>query len=199
VSVNAARWLVPQRRGTRRSWVEVDQGKKYPTQFEEKFGVTSWRPYQVVIELHDPKRKMNPYRIAGAICYDATDISLAADLRDVSHMFVVTAMNRDVKTFDNMVSALRYHMYQHVLIANTGEFGGSTAQAPYQKEHDRLIAHVHGNHQIAISLFDVDLNHFGPELTALRPEIIKTDPDKLQQKKFGKTKPAGLKRKSVKP
>ncbi len=195
-SVNAARWLVPQRRGTRRSWVEVDQGKKYPTQFEKKFGVTPWRPYQVVIELHDTKAKGDLYRIAGAICYDATDISLAADLRDVSHMFVVTAMNRDVKTFDNMVSALRYHMYQHVLIANTGEFGGSTAQAPYQKEHDRLIAHVHGNNQIAISLFEVDLNHFGPELTALRPEGSKVEPEKAPKQKYGKTKPAGLTRKA---
>lgn len=198
VPVNAARWLVPQRRGTRRSWIEVDQGKEYPTQFEKMFGVTSWRPYQVVIELHDPKGKGEPYRIAGAICYDATDISLAADLRDVSNMFVVTAMNRDVKTFDNMVSALRYHMYQHVLIANTGEFGGSTAQAPYQKEHDRLIAHVHGNNQIAISLFEIDLNHFGPELTALPPEKSKVEPDKAQQQKFGKTKPAGLRRKPEK-
>ena len=196
--VNAARWLVPQRRGTRRSWVEVDQGKKYPTQFEKKFGVTPWRPYQVIIELHDTKAKGSPYRIAGAICYDATDISLAADLRDVSHMFVVTAMNRDVKTFDNMVSALRYHMYQHVLIANTGEFGGSTAQAPYQKEHDRLIAHVHGNNQIAISLFAVDLNHFGPELTALRPESSKVEPEAAPKQRYGKTKPAGLKRKPVK-
>lgn len=196
-SVNAARWLVPQRRGTRRSWVEVDQGKKYPTQLEKKYHVTPWRPYQVVIELRNSGTNQPPYRIAGAICYDATDISLAADLRDVSHMFVVTAMNRDVKTFDNMVSALRYHMYQHVLIANTGEFGGSTAQAPYEKEHDRLIAHVHGNHQIAISLFEVDLNHFGPGLTALRPESSKVEREGAPKQRYGKTKPAGLKRKPV--
>ncbi len=43
-------------------------------------------------------------------------------------------MNKDVKTFDGVVAALRYHMYQHVLIADVGEYGGSTAQAPYDKE-----------------------------------------------------------------
>ena len=77
--------------------------------------------------------------------YDATDISLAADLKDESHMFMVAAMNKDVKTFDSMVSALRYHMYQHVLIVNSGEFGGSTAQAPYDQEHKRLVSHVLGS------------------------------------------------------
>lgn len=189
--VNAARWLVPQRRETRRSWVEVDQGKWNLTDLEEKYNVKQWRPYQVVIELRDRSGMRPPYRIAGAICYDATDISLAADLRDVSHMFVVAAMNKDVKTFDSMVSALRYHMYQHVLIANSGEFGGSTAQAPYEKEHERLISHVHGNHQIAISLFEVDMNHFGPDLTALPPE---KDSEKNPKLRYGKTPPAGLKR-----
>jgi len=183
--VNAARWLVPQHRGGRRSWVEVDQGKFHLTEMELEYDFKSWRPYQVVIELRDGKECR--YRIAGAICYDATDIALAADLRDVSHMFVVVAMNKDVKTFDSMVSSLRYHMYQHVLIANSGEFGGSTAQAPYDKEHRRLLSHVHGNQQIAISLFEVDMDHFGPKLLAKTP-------GELSGERIGKTPPAGLKR-----
>lgn len=192
--VNAARWLVPQRRGGRRSWVEVDQGKWHVTKLEEKYQIRPWRPYQVVIELRDSSRSAPYYRIAGAICYDATDISLAADLRDVSHMFVVAAMNKDVKTFDSMVSALRYHMYQHVLIANSGEFGGSTAQAPYDKEHQRLISHVHGNQQIAISLFEVNMDHFGPSLLALQSSESKSN---LATERIGKTPPAGLKRNSL--
>jgi len=131
--INAARWLVPQRRGGRRSWVEVDQGKWHLTSDEEALGVAQWRPYQVVIEL---RWKDEPgYRISGAICCDATDIALAADLKDESHMVVVAAMNKDVKTFDSMVAALRYPMYQHVLIVNSGEFGGSIAQAPNELEH----------------------------------------------------------------
>lgn len=191
--VNAARWLVPQRRGGRRSWIEVDQGKWHVTKLEDKFNVKPWRPYQVVIELRDGSNSESYYRIAGAICYDATDISLAADLRDISHMFVVAAMNKDVKTFDSMVSALRYHMYQHILIANSGEFGGSTAQAPYDKEHQRLISHVHGNQQIAISLFEVDMSHFGPRLQALPPSDA-TTPTPSSSERIGKTPPAGLKR-----
>lgn len=189
--VNAARWLVPQRRGGRRSWVEVDQGKWHVTKLEDEYQIRPWRPYQVVIELRDGSGREPPYRISGAICYDATDISLAADLRDVSHMFVVAAMNKDVKTFDSMVSALRYHMYQHVLIANSGEFGGSTAQAPYDKEHQRLISHVHGSQQIAISLFEVDMDHFGPRLLACHSSVSKSDPS---MERIGKTPPAGLKR-----
>lgn len=186
--VNVGRWLVPQRRGGKRSWIEVDQGKWNLTEPETKLKVKPWRPYQVIIELRD--NNQDPYRIAGSICYDATDISLAADLRDVSHMYVVAAMNKDVKTFDSMVGALRYHMYQHVIVANTGEFGGSTAQAPYDQEHHRLIAHVHGSRQVAISLFEVDVNHFGPKLLA-RPSGKRK---KSVGTRMGKTPPAGLNR-----
>ena len=187
--VNAARWLVPQRRAGRRSWVEVDQGKWHLTAEEGGLGVHSWRPHQVVIELQS--RGERPYRISGAICYDATDLALAADLRDETHMFVVSAMNKDVKTFDSMVSALRYHMYQHVLIANCGEYGGSTAQAPYDKEHKRLISHVHGGNQLAISIFDVEMDDFGPALRAAAPPVpvMKEVFDRI-----GKTRPAGLDR-----
>ena len=187
--VNAARWLVPQRRGGRRSWVEVDQGKWHLTTDEIALGISQWRPYQVVIELEDGRGL--PYRISGAICYDATDLALAADLRDETHMFVVAAMNKDVKTFDSMVSALRYHMYQHVLIANCGEYGGSTAQAPYDAEHKRLIAHAHGENQLSISIFDLEMDDFGPALKAAEPPIgVK---NKVRER-IGKTPPAGLRR-----
>jgi hypothetical protein len=81
-------------------------------------------------------------------------------------------------------------MYQHVIVANTGEFGGSTAQAPYDQEHHRLIAHVHGSHQVAISLFEVDVDHFGPKLLAV-PNGTKK---KKVEARMGKTPPAGLNR-----
>lgn len=186
---NMARWLLPQHRGGRRSWVEVDQGKWHLTEDEIGLGVTPWRPYQVIIELNIAGE--SPYRISGSVCYDATDIALAADLRDETHMFIVAAMNKDVKTFDSMVSALRYHMYQHVLIANTGEFGGSTAQAPYSQEHQRLVSHSHGAQQIAISIFDINIDDFGPKLNAAKPGVKVT---KTVTERIGKTRPAGLSR-----
>jgi hypothetical protein len=71
-------------------------------------------------------------------CYDATDLDLVAYLRGKSDIFLVAALNQDVQTFDNMVAALHFHMYQPVVLANSGEFGGSTAQAPLPK-HERLI------------------------------------------------------------
>ncbi|SDG74658.1 Reverse transcriptase (RNA-dependent DNA polymerase) [Paraburkholderia phenazinium] len=188
--VNAARWLVPQRRGGRRSWVEVDQGKMFPTPEETVLGVKPWRPHQVIIELRSHNTVL--FRMSGAVCYDATDLRLAADLRDESHMFVVTAMNRDVKTFDSMVGMLRYHMYQHVLIANSGEFGGSTAQAPYEKEYERLIAHSHGSKQMSVNIFDINIDHFGPGLQAAETKLVTIG---AKKQRIGKTPPAGLNRK----
>ncbi|MNY63318.1 hypothetical protein D3C86_2002580 [compost metagenome] len=82
-------------------------------------------------------------------------------------------------------------MYQHILIANIGEFGGSTAQAPYDKEHRRLISHSHGSEQIAISIFDVRMEDFGPELEAANPGITRMQPVTTR---IGKAPPAGLKR-----
>lgn len=143
----------------------------------------------MVIELCNGDER--PFRISGAICYDATDLALAADLRDETHMFVVAAMNKDVKTFDSMVSALRYHMYQHVLIANCGEYGGSTAQAPYDLEHKRLISHVHGGNQLSIMVIDVSVDDFGPMLNAAAPPV--TVRRKVKER-LGKTPPAGLAR-----
>ncbi|HCF2462964.1 TPA: RNA-directed DNA polymerase [Pseudomonas aeruginosa] len=193
-SINAARWLVPQMRAQGRSWIQVDQGKFHLTREERTLGISSWRPYQVVIELHDPLSSISgPYRLTGSICFDATDLALAADLRDESHMYVVSAMNKDVKTFDGMVAALRYHMYQHILIANIGEYGGSTAQAPYDQEHRRLISHSHGNEQLAISVFDVRMQDFGPELQAAHPGITRV---KEVTERIGKFPPAGLNRRA---
>ncbi|KUP03193.1 hypothetical protein AR274_19245 [Stenotrophomonas maltophilia] len=114
-------------------------------------------------------------RIAAAICYDATDLDLVADLRDRSDMFLVAALNQDVQTFDNMVAALHFHMYQPVVLANSGEFGGSTAQVPLPK-HERLIAHVHGNQQVAVSVFEVDPSLFKSTASAKAPKALKTPP-----------------------
>jgi len=190
--INAARWLVPQRHAGRRSWIEVDQGKFNLTPEERRLGIRPWRPYQVVIELLDSGRAIErSYRVTGSVCFDATDLSLASDLRNESHMYVVAAMNKDVKTFDGMVAALRYHMYQHVLIANIGEFGGSTAQAPYEKEHKRLMSHSHGGNQLAVSVIDVRLEDFGPELETALPAVAKM---KEVKERIGKAPPAGLDR-----
>lgn len=157
-TVNKARWFIPDYRESGRQWIIRDQGKQHMTSGEEKLGVTGHRPCQHLIEVRgDPE---GPFRLTGAICYDATDIKLAADLKEKTDLFVICAHNKDVNTFDNMASALHYHMYQHVVISNIGEFGGSTIQAPFKQPYDRLISHVHGVGQISINTADIDLAAF---------------------------------------
>ncbi|MFT5636635.1 MAG: hypothetical protein ACI89T_002104 [Cognaticolwellia sp.] len=170
--VNIARWFIPDYRESGRQWVVRDQGKENMTLPEQKMGITGYRPCQHIIKVHG--HPDGPFSLTGAICYDATDIRLAADLRDKTDLFVIAAHNKDVNTFDNMASALQYHMYQHVVISNIGEFGGSTIQAPYKEPYDRLISHVHGVGQIAISTADIDLAAF--KRTAKKYKEVKTKP-----------------------
>tara|TARA_R110001583_G_scaffold72800_1_gene203373 strand:- start:8268 stop:11978 length:3711 start_codon:yes stop_codon:yes gene_type:complete len=156
--INKARWFIPDYRKSGRQWIIRDQGKCFMTKPEKGMGITGYRPCQHLIQLVDHPE--GPFTLTGAICYDATDIKLAADLRGKTDLFVIAAHNKDVYTFDNMAAALQYHMYQHIVISNIGEFGGSTIQAPYKEPYDRLIAHSHGSNQISISMADIDLAAF---------------------------------------
>lgn len=151
---------------------KIYQGKHNVTKGEEKWGINKYRPYQVVIDL---KLKSGNCKISGSICYDATDINLAADLKNITDTYIVAAMNKDVPTFDNMASALSYHMYQPVILVNTGEYGGSTVQAPYSG-YEKLIAHLHGNKQLGISIFDISPNDFKHVKEATLPKKRKTPP-----------------------
>jgi hypothetical protein len=174
--VNTARWFIPDYRDTGRQWIIRDQGKAFPTRIEKELDVVGYRPCQHIIELRGISE--GPFKITGAICYDATDLNLAADLKGKTDLFVVVAHNKDVRTFDTMASALHYHMYQHVVVVNKGEFGGSTIQAPYTANFDKMISHSHGGGQISINVADLDLAAF-------------RRPDKVEYKEV-KTKPAGL-------
>lgn len=158
IRINKGRWFIPDYRNTGRQWIIRDQGKGFMTVSEKSMKVSAYRPCQHLIKLVGHPE--GPFTISGAICYDATDIKLAADLRDKTDLFVIAAHNKDISTFDNMAAALQYHMYQHVVISNIGEFGGSTIQAPYKEPYDKLIAHSHGGNQISISTADIDLAAF---------------------------------------
>lgn len=176
--VNKARWIIPDYSESGIQWRVRDQGKYHMTSDELTLGVQGYRPSQHIISIEGHPE--GPFKLTGAICYDATDIKLAADLRDLTDMFVIAAYNKDVDTFDNMASALQWHMYQHVVITNTGVYGGSTMQAPYKEKYHKLISHAHGTGQIAISTADIDLAAF-----------------RRKQKVYRKTKaqPAGFNRK----
>lgn len=155
---NVARWFLPDFRKTGRQWTTRDQGKGNPTENERKLGVVGMRPCQHIIQVDYGDE--GPYFLSGAICYDSTDLALASDLKEKTDLLIIVAHNRDVRTFDTMASALHYHMYQHVAVVNKGEFGGTTVQAPFKEQYDRIISHVHGNDQISINIADLDLAAF---------------------------------------
>lgn len=158
---NCAIWIVPRKHNGNQSEIHRFQGKYHMTIPEKKLNIKPWRPYQLMLELSHPAFKEAPgFTLTAAICFDSTDIALSADLRDKSHALLIPALNKDVNTFDSMVEALHYHMYQHIVLVNTGEYGGSYAMAPYSKPHERLIAHSSGNDQVAINTFKMNMFDF---------------------------------------
>ncbi len=156
--INSGLWILPVRTSEGRALHFIEQGKWNLTPEEEDLGITPYRPCQWLIEAQNNTTK--PWRLSAAICYDATDLSLAADLRNASDAFIVSALNRDIGTFDAMVSALHYHMFQHVVLVNSAEFGGSTAQAPYSEHYNKVIVHHHGMDQPVVSVIELDFAKF---------------------------------------
>ena len=132
------------------------------------------RPHQYILRL-DIGNGRKPIAISGAICFDATDLKLASDLRDQTDMLIVPANNRDVPTFDTMASALSWHMFQHIVIVNSGEFGGSVVQAPYKERHQRTLIHDHGGMQAAISIVELDLTDY-QRMREKAPNELKSPP-----------------------
>jgi len=175
--VNLAQWIIPWKDGTGIKWIKRVQGKKNMMAGEKKAKISPWRPYQLLIELENPiNPKDKGFILTGSICFDATDLNLVSDLKNKSDAYLIPSLNQDVNTFDNMIDALHYHMYQHVILVNSGEFGGSVAKAPYKEPFRRLIAHSHGNGQIAISMFDLNIYDFGINLPDLESGFEKKTP-----------------------
>jgi hypothetical protein len=161
--VNSALWVIPV-------WsvayglqiVTRRQGKQYLAPEEARFNsasnvVQGFRPCQWLIghnwsiSSQDP-----PLWLTAAVCYDATDLSLAADLRHQSDIFAIPALSKDVATFDQMARALHYHMFQLVVVANNGKYGGSNAHQPWGEVYERQIFHLHGQPQASIAFFEID-------------------------------------------
>ena len=176
--INRGVWLLRQSSNGGRSIARVYQGKKHGIPWEIQNGVVGHRPYQVLVKFRQADGK--EATLTGAICYDATDLHLLADMREVSDGFVIAALNKDINTFDNMAGAMHFHMYQPVMLANTGQYGGSTAQAPYKEHFERLISHVHGSEQAAISVFEIDLLAFKSRAKAASAKEKKSAPASFQ-------------------
>lgn len=179
---NCAVWIVPPKANSEQKELIRFQGK-HNMMAEEVGKIKPWRPYQLMLELKHPRFPNKPgFVITGSICYDATDISLSADLKDKTNAYAVCALNKDVNTFDTMVDALHYHMFQPVVLVNTGVYGGSCAKAPYSKPYDRLIAHSHGKDQVSINTFEMNMFDFRRDGVG----------EGMKSSKLIKAKPAGI-------
>jgi hypothetical protein len=138
------------------------QGKHHLAHEEDRLNATTavlqgFRPCQWLIGYEWSSRQEDePLRLTSSICYDATDIRLAADLRHQSDVFAILALNKDVTTFDQMALALHYHMFQMVIVANNGLYGGSNAYVPYRESYVRQVFHLHGQPQASIAFLEID-------------------------------------------
>lgn len=173
--INSAVWLIPEWTPQHGLQVrQIEQGKACLAPDEvTAFGgsVVGFRPAQWVIRYHwryaDQPR---PLLLSASVCYDATDLSLAADLRDRNDFYAVCALNHDVQTFDNLAASLNFHMFQGVLVVNNGTYGGSSFFAPLREGHKRQILHFHGQPQAVIGFAEVS-----PGKMILRPHDIAVD------------------------
>ena len=159
---NSAIWVIPvmSADGGLRMVTRL-QGKQNLSPVEQKLGTTAmpltgFRPCQWLVEYGWSSRKEDePLRLTASVCYDATDLSLAAALRKHSDVFAIPALNQDVSTFDQMALALHYHMFQLVVVVNNGNFGGSNAYWPRRTSYDRQVFHLHGQPQASIAFLDI--------------------------------------------
>lgn len=167
--VNSALWVIPV--WSREYGLQIltrRQGKQHLSPAEEALhqdaltagalGVQGFRPCQWLVGYEWSKQAENhrPLWLTASICYDATDLSLAADLRHQSDVFAIPALNQDVGTFDQMALALHYHMFQMVIVANNGLYGGSNAYTPYRDSYARQVFHMHGQPQASVAFLEID-------------------------------------------
>ena len=161
--INSALWIIPEWTNAHGLQIRTRrQGKQNLAPDEIAFNspsvrVQGFRPCQWLVGYpwsnNDEHR---PIWLTASICYDATDLRMAADLSNESDVFAIPALNRDVKTFDQMALALHYHMFQLVVVANNGQYGGSNAYWPTRDSLERQIFHLHGQPQASIAFLEIE-------------------------------------------
>lgn len=162
--VNSALWVIPEWSDSSGLNIRIRrQGKEHLAPIEQVFNssgqrlVQGFRPCQWLIGYPwSTADSVRPLWLTASVCYDATDLGMAADLRDVSDVLAIPALNKDVKTFDQMALALHYHMFQLVIVANNGQYGGSNAYWPRKDDHIRQVFHTHGQPQATVAFLEID-------------------------------------------
>jgi len=158
--INSCLWMIPQwSHATGFQIRRIEQGKQHLTAAESRLSPApeSFRPVQWLVEYqwHSDTDTHRPLVLSASICYDATDLALASDLRSRSDLYIVCALNRDVGTFDRMSEGLHYHMFQGVIVVNNGQFGGSSFFMPFRETFHRQVFHLHGQPQATIAFAEI--------------------------------------------
>lgn len=157
--VNTCLWAIPEWRATSGFQVRfVEQGKLHLT--ADELGMSPppvpFRPAQWLVNYRwSSNRNVPPLTMSASVCYDATDLSLASDLKTRSDLYIVCALNQDVGTFDRMSEGLHYHMFQGVIVVNNGQFGGSSFYMPYSETFHRQVLHLHGQPQATVAFAEI--------------------------------------------
>ena len=161
--VNSALWMIPELSEDHGLQILIRrQGKQHLAPEEQRLNagglvLQGFRPCQWLVGYEWSEHEQDrPLWLTSSICYDATDLRLAADLRCHSDVFAICALNRDVGTFDQMAQALHYHMFQMVIVTNSGLYGGSNAYAPYKESYVRQVFHLHGQPQASVAFLEID-------------------------------------------
>ena len=176
--VNSALWIMPTL--SKEGDLQIRfrrQGKLNLTSKERDLSphLVGFRPCQWLIG-YPWSDSEEPLWLTASICYDATDLELTAKLRNQSDVLAIPALNKDVKTFDHMALALHYHMFQLVIVANNGTYGGSNAYQPMKADHERQIFHLHGQPQASIAFLEIDVSEFLKRGKSQSSEKWKTPP-----------------------
>lgn len=158
--INSCLWMIPEwNKATGLQIRQIEQGKQNLASRELEFTPQpiGFRPAQWLIEYqwHSDVKNHRPLVLSASVCYDATDLALAADLRIRSDLYIICALNLDVGTFDRMSEGLHYHMFQGVIVVNNGQYGGSSFFMPFRETFHRQVFHLHGQPQVSIAFAEI--------------------------------------------
>lgn len=78
------------------------------------------------------------------ICSDLTDIDLRRRLRGKIDLLCVPAWNRDVKTFNALVTSAAYDLHSYVAMCNNGQYGDTRIRGPFVRDYARDIVQLKG-------------------------------------------------------
>ena len=177
--VNSALWVIPSFSEEYGLQIQTRRQGKFNLAPEEKDlspDLIGFPRYQWLLHCAQSESE-KPLRLTTSICYDATDLAMVAKLRNESDVFAIPALNKDVKTFDHMALALHYHMFQLVIVANNGTYGGSNAYQPKKEEsREKQIFHLHGQPQASIAFLEVSVSDFLNRGNEPSSEVWKSPP-----------------------